>query len=100
LDYKEDYIKIEVNASGKNFLFFSNTYHPGWKATIDGNKTKTYLVNHGYIGIIIPKGKHIVEFKFAPESFYITKSIAIIFSSMVILGLILSIIFEIKKKNS
>ena len=99
-DYKEDYLKTEVNTSGNNFLFFSNTYHPGWKATIDGNETETHLANHGYIGIIVPKGKHIVEFRYAPESFFLSKNIALILSSLVMLGLLVTIFIEIKKKKS
>ncbi|HSP87229.1 MAG TPA: hypothetical protein VLN45_03795, partial [Ignavibacteriaceae bacterium] len=56
IEYKEDFIKVEANASGNNLLFISNTFHPGWKASIDGTEAETYLINHGYIGIIIPKG--------------------------------------------
>ncbi len=98
-DYKEAYLKAEVNASGNNFLFFGSTYLAGWKALIDGNKTKTYLTDHGYIGIMVPKGKHIVEFKFAPESFFITKDIALALSSLVILGLLFSIFVDVRKKK-
>lgn len=99
-EYKEAYLKAEVNASGNNFLFFGTTYLPGWKALIDGNETKTYLTNHGYIGIIVPKGKHIVEFKFAPESFYISRNISLVLSSIVILGLLFSIFVDVRKKKS
>lgn len=97
VEYKEDYLKAEVNASGNNFLFFGNTYHPGWKAMVDGDETETYKTNHGYIGIIVPEGKHIVEFKFAPESFYISKNIALILSSLVIGGLFVSIFLQVRK---
>jgi uncharacterized membrane protein YfhO len=100
VDYKEDYLKADVNASGNNFLFFGNTYHPGWKALIDGKETKTYLTNHGYIGIIVPKGKHVVEFKFAPESFYLSKNVALVLSSLVMLGLVFSVFLEVRKKKS
>lgn len=98
VEYKEDYLKAEVNASGNNFLFFGSTYHPGWKATIDGEKIKVYKVNHGYMGIIIPEGVHKIEFKYAPESFFISKYVALILSSLVVLGLIISGFLETKKK--
>jgi uncharacterized membrane protein YfhO len=98
-EYKEAKTIVEVNASGNNFLFFGNTYHPGWKTKIDGNKTTTYKTNHGFIGIVVPRGKHIIEFTYAPESFFITKNIALVLSSLVVLGLILSVTFEIMKKK-
>ncbi|OGU74886.1 MAG: hypothetical protein A2V93_04350 [Ignavibacteria bacterium RBG_16_34_14] len=97
LDYKEDYIKIEAKASGNNFLFFGNTYHPGWKAIIDGNETKTYQVNHGYIGLIVPKGKHTIEITYAPESFFISKYIALILSSVILILLVTTILFNKRK---
>jgi uncharacterized membrane protein YfhO len=49
------------------------------------------------MGIIIPKGEHKVEFRYAPESFYISKNIALILSSLVVLGLI-AIMIKDKKK--
>jgi uncharacterized membrane protein YfhO len=97
--YLEDKIDIEVNASGNNFLFLSSTYLPGWKATIDGKETRTYIANHGYIGIIIPNGKHQVQFAFAPESFYLSKNIALVLSSLVVFGLLITVFIEVKKKN-
>jgi hypothetical protein len=100
IDYKEDYIKVEATGSGNNLLFVGNTYLPGWKATIDGREVETHLVNHGYIGVIVPKGKHIVEVKYAPESFYISKNIALVLSSLVLLGLFFSIFREVKKKRT
>jgi hypothetical protein len=97
--YLEDKIDIEVNASGNNFLFLSSTYLPGWKATIDGKETRTYIANHGYIGIIVPNGKHQVQFAFAPESFYLSKNIALVLSSLVVFGLLITVFIEVKKKN-
>jgi hypothetical protein len=97
--YLEDKIDVEVNASGNNFLFLSNSYLPGWKATIDGNETQTYKTNHGYIGIVVPKGKHHIQFIYAPESFYLSKNIALILSSLVMLGLVITIFLEMKRRN-
>jgi uncharacterized membrane protein YfhO len=98
-EYKEAKTVVEVNASGTNFLFFGNTYHPGWKSTIDGGETKVYKTNHGFMGIIVPAGKHTVEFAYAPESFFITKNIALILSSLVVLGLGFAIVRELRKKK-
>ena len=99
VEYKDEQIKVNVNASGNNFLFLGDTYLPyGWKATIDENKTKIYKADYGFMGIIVPKGKHTIEFSYAPTSFYISKYIALIFSTFVVLGLLITIIF--KRKNN
>ncbi len=99
-EYRDELLGIDVNASGNNFMFFGDTYLPtGWKAYIDGQKTKIYKTDHGFMGIIVPKGKHKVEFKYAPTSFYISQYTALILSSFVLLGLIISILIEIKRKK-
>ena len=90
---------MSVNASGNNFLFVGDTYLPvGWKAYVDGNKTEVYKVDHGFMGIIVPTGKHEVKFVYAPTSFFIAKYIDLVLSSLVLFGLILSIII-IKRKR-
>ena len=92
-EYKDELIKVDANASGNNFLFLGDTYLPyGWKATIDGKETKIYKANYGFMGITVPKGKHIIEFTFAPISFYISKYISLFLSSLIIIFLIFSLI--------
>ncbi len=97
-EYKDETIALDVRATGNNFLFLGDTYLPtGWKAYIDGSKTEIYKTNHDFMGIVVPNGLHKVEFIYAPTSFYISKYLELILSSLVILGLILAGIFEIKK---
>ena len=92
IEYKDESVKLEVNATGNNFLFFGNTYLPtGWKVFIDNNESKLYKVNYGFMGAVIPNGKHLVEFKYAPTTFYIAKYVVLILSLLVILSLIFSL---------
>ncbi len=98
-EYNDEIVGADIIATGKNFLFLGNTYLPvGWKAYVDGNKTQIYKVNHGFMGIVVTAGKHKVEFKYAPTSFYISKYISLILSSLVVGGLILGLFFQKKKK--
>lgn len=104
LKYDEALIEAEVNASGNNFIFIGNSYHPGWKAYINGTKTEVYKANHGYLGIVVPKGKNKLKIEYAPESFFISRNIALVLSSLVILGLFILIgkeyFTKIKKENN
>ncbi len=107
--YKDETVKYNVNASGNNFLFFGDTYiagkadyklfkvPTGWNAFIDGTKTKIYKTNHGFMGIIVPKGKHEVKFVYSPISFSISKYLVLTLSGLVILGLVISTFLEIRK---
>ncbi len=98
LKYDEALITAEVNATGNNFIFVGNSYHPGWKAYLNGEKKEVYKTNHGYLGVVVPKGKHLLRIEYAPESFFISKNISLILSSLVILGLVIMITKEIRKK--
>jgi uncharacterized membrane protein YfhO len=99
--YKDETISVSANASGNNFLFLGNTYIPtGWKAYIDGNKTEIYKVDHGFMGIVVPKGKHNVEFRYAPSSFYLSKYVVLSLSALTLLGLLAGILLEIKRRKN
>lgn len=110
--YEDELIQLDVNASGNNFLFLGDTYmtgetdyklfkvHTGWKAFIDGAETEIYRANHGFRGIVVPKGKHKIEFIYKPESFFISKYLSLTFSSLIMLGLVISIIFNLIKNKA
>lgn len=101
LFYDDEHTKAEVNSSGNNFLFFGNTYMPaGWKAFINDEEVEIHRTNHGFMGIVVPKGKHTVEFLYSPNSFYLSKYLVLILSSLVMLGVVLSIYFEFRKKQT
>jgi hypothetical protein len=98
--YKDETIILNIKASGNNFLFLGDTYYPnGWKAYIDGSETEIYRVNHNFRGIIVPEGKHKIEFVYLPVSFVISKYLSLILSSLTIIGLIVGFILTKKQKN-
>lgn len=99
--YGDEVIQIDANASGNNFLFVGDTYvGKGWNAYIDGKETKIYKANHGFRGIMVQQGKHQIKFEYLPKSFVITKYVSLILSSIVVLGLFLSIGFNFRKKKA
>jgi hypothetical protein len=109
-DYKDEKISMDVKASGNNFLFLGNTYMTKginvagfsselWKAYIDGNKSEIYKVNHGFMGIIVPKGPHKVEFIYLPTSFVISEYTAVFLSSIIILSLLSALFIKIRRKK-
>ncbi len=100
-EYRDELVALNVKATGNNFLFFGDTYvPPGWKAYIDGEKTKIYKTDHGFMGIIVPKGNHKVDFKYAPTSFYISEYTAMILSALVLIGLIISLYLQFRKRRN
>jgi hypothetical protein len=112
--FDDEFIQLDVNASGNNFLFLGDTYmmgetdyklvkvHTGWKAFIDGAETKIYRANHGFRGIVVPKGNHKIEFTYLPESFVASMWLSRIFSlpiALISLGYLMWIFIFWLKNN-
>ncbi|MFY0714722.1 YfhO family protein [Seonamhaeicola sp. NFXS20] len=99
-EVKSNYLKYESNNSNDGFAVFSEIYYGnGWKTFIDGKETTHMRVNYTLRGMEIPKGKHIIEFKFDPDVVKTGSSIAL--ASSVILGILLlaGLFFEFKKNS-
>jgi hypothetical protein len=98
-EHQNHYIKIDVNATGNNLLFVSEIYYPpGWEAFIDGKKTDVYKTNYAFRSVIVPAGKHTVEFKYHSGSFETGRLLSIITNIIVVAGLIAGIYIKRKKK--
>ena len=99
--YDDEIIIIKAKASGNNFLFLGDNYVPiGWKATVDGNETKIYKVNHGFRGIVVPEGEHTIQFTYLPDSFVISEYISLTLSSLAIIGLFIGSVINRKKNKA
>lgn len=77
-DYKQGYIKLEVDNSRDSLLVISNTYYPGWEAKVNGVKEQIQRVNYCMQGIYLPPGKHLVELKFSPRIFKLSSILSIL----------------------
>ncbi|TSC88604.1 MAG: Uncharacterized protein G01um10147_100 [Microgenomates group bacterium Gr01-1014_7] len=71
LEYRSvtnSHVVIKANSNIDAYLVVLDSFYPGWKAKIDGNETKIHRTNYNFRGILLPKGDHIVEFIYTPES--------------------------------
>ena len=62
--YQSQKMVINAVAGGASLLVVSEIYYPaGWKAYIDGNETEIYKTNYVLRSVIVPAGRHTVEFR-------------------------------------
>ena len=68
-NYRENMVVIETQADKPKALFLSDTYYPGWKATLDGKPIDIYRADYIFRSVMVPSGKHTVIFNYDPETF-------------------------------
>jgi hypothetical protein len=61
-------IEVHVDCPASRLLLISESYHPGWQATIDGRPERLLRVNGDFLGCVVPGGKHEVCLAFRPAS--------------------------------
>lgn len=99
LEYKNELVKFEVDATGNNLLFMSEVYYPaGWKAYIDGKETEIIKTNYAFRGVVVPQGKHVVEMRFTSEKFALGKNLSLA-GNVIVLALLGVGVWQFRKKN-
>jgi hypothetical protein len=64
----DDTLAIRVHSSGPALLTISRTYHPSWKAEIDGVPTPVIRVNQALMAVpLIRSGDHRVLMRYRPQ---------------------------------
>jgi len=71
LEYEPTRMVLEVEAAADGILVLSEVYYPGWRAYVDGQKTRIYRANHALRALPLEAGSHRVELVYDPLSFKI-----------------------------
>jgi len=67
--YEPNRVEIEVEASSRGLLLLSDTLHPGWSATVDGNEAPLFRANYVMRAVPVTAGAHTVVMSYMPGSF-------------------------------
>ncbi len=59
---------IHADTEGRSLVVLADTYFPGWKATVDGEDAPIVRTDHLLRGVVVGKGAHTIEFRYAPWS--------------------------------
>jgi hypothetical protein len=96
VSYEPNCLKYEVNSDKGGTVVFSEIYYPGWQSSIDGEEAPHGRANYILRAMNVPAGKHVVEFKFDPDSLHVTETIAFIALGLLALMVIVVIFLKVK----
>ena len=66
--YSGNTVSLRVEAACPGLLVLSDTYYPGWKATVNGRDRTIYPTNGTFRGVTVPEGISDVEFRYEPRA--------------------------------
>jgi Bacterial membrane protein YfhO len=97
--FDNDAITYESNSKTSNVAVFSEIYYKDWFAYIDGKKVDVIKANYVLRALVVPVGKHTIEFKFEPKIFLVSKMVSGVASWVLFVLLILAIVFVFKQRK-
>lgn len=83
--------RLRLSLTGINeprLLVISETYYPGWQASVDGKKTPVIPVNIRHIGIILPPGSQEAILRFTPTHFLFGLLISVVTLFVTVLAVV------------
>lgn len=94
--YRPNHLVYESNAGSEQVGVFSEIYYKdGWNAYIDGKLSPYFQANYVLRAMAIPSGKHTIEFKFEPPTYYLSKKISLAGSILIALFALSIALYEV-----
>jgi hypothetical protein len=98
--YAPSHLAYQSQSKAKQLVVFSEMYYPaGWSCYIDGYAVASLRANYLLRGVVVPAGKHKIEWKFEPLSVSRGNTLSMLGSSLLLLGFLLSLFFSFKKSK-
>ncbi|PYN33989.1 MAG: hypothetical protein DME01_16760 [Candidatus Rokuibacteriota bacterium] len=87
-DESANRVSVQVSTDRPAYLVLSDTWFPGWAATVDGHPTRVWRANHTLRAVVVPSGAREVVFTYAPRSLRIGALISVVALGLVALAMI------------
>lgn len=78
-------VTVTVDSPGEGVLVLADTYTPGWRVYVDGERADLLKVNGMFRGVQITGGEHEVQFVYAP----ISVSLGLLLTGLAVVGTLL-----------
>ncbi|MCY7293125.1 MAG: YfhO family protein, partial [Ferruginibacter sp.] len=98
--FQNEAISYESNSTTNNIAVFSEIYYKDWHAYLDGKPVPYFKANYVLRAMVVPAGKHTIEFKFEPQVYFMSRSVSAVANWIVFILLLVAIFFEWKKRKN
>jgi len=71
-------VVVRCRLAGAGILVLSDTFYPGWEATVDGSPGRILRANYAFRAVPLERGEHTVRFNYQPASFRAGAAVSVI----------------------
>jgi hypothetical protein len=95
--YESNKVLVRVVAKRPSLLVLTDSFVPGWRAYINGQRSPIYRANSVFRAVELPAGESIIEFRYVPSTLILG---AVISSMTLLLVLTLLLLFTRRKRTT
>jgi len=98
ITYDSQRVIVEVDAAADGYLVLTDAWYPGWQVRVDDDEAPLLRADVIFRAVQVPAGRHVVEFEYAPQSFWVGVRISLA-ASIALLGLWLALEKEQRQRS-
>jgi hypothetical protein len=98
--YHAHEIVLETFSDRTALLVLSEIYYPpGWTAYVDGKEAEIYKTNYVLRSVVVPAGKHMVEFKYYSATYALGLTVSSVGWGIVAVLIVIGTVHHIRRKR-
>ncbi len=80
-------VTIHAVLDTPGYLVLTDTWYPGWQATVDGEPAEVLQANYAFRAVYLEAGEHTVEMDYQPTSVLVGKAVSLTTLTLLVVGL-------------
>jgi hypothetical protein len=77
-------LRITATMKCRGMVILTDTWFPGWRASVDGKSAKIYQAYGAVRGVVVEPGEHVIEMRYRPASVFIGLALTLLAGAIVL----------------